>query len=343
MSSRFNLFHYLSFLRSPRLRRRHSASLSRSWERGAVCGTVQQLEARKLLAATPVAGAWTGGVFDHVGLFEDGVWQLDLDGDFFVGDDSPPFQFGQPGDLPVVGDWNGDGIHSVGVFRNGHFILDVNDNRAFDAGDLVAAFGVAGDRPVAGNWDGDAGDEIGIVRNAHWALDTSGNFSWGRGDTAFVFGLASDTPVTGNWNPATSRDGVGIFRNGTWAIDSNEDFRFTSADVAFNFGASNSRPFTGDFVNNNADEVGIITAGGTPFIRTIPAPIAAASEPSLAMSTATHDTTESTALAAASATADEDRMASHESDPSEDIARESLFTRENWSDLEQFMLTGTNS
>ena len=314
--------------------------------------SVQQLETRVLLAATPVAGAWTGGVFDHIGLFEAGVWQLDLDGDFFVGDDSPPFQFGQPGDLPITGDWDGDGIHSVGVFRDGTFYLDFNDNRLLDADDVVAAFGAAGDRPIAGDWNGDGVDEIGVFRNAHWALDTSGDFEWGAGDDAFVFGVPSDVPMTGDWNPATSRDSIAIFRDGMWAIDVNEDFRFTSADVSLIFGASTSQPFTGDFIGTNADEIGVVTAAGTPFFRTIPQssnviatsppPAAEGTTRSLAVSEAATNTNVGDLAAPPtntdSATIDDNDVVG--SGDGLDDERELLFTHDNWRELERFTLTG---
>ena len=352
MLSFMNLFCFSSPAPSSRPRRRHLNSESRSWGVSAAWMSVQQLETRVLLAATPVSGAWTGGVFDHIGLFENGVWQLDLDGDFYVGDDSPPFQFGQPGDLPVTGDWDGDGVHSVGVFRDGTFYLDFNDNRLLDADDVVAAFGAAGDHPIAGDWNGDGVDEIGVFRNAQWALDTSGNFEWGGGDDAFVFGAPGDRPMAGDWNPATSRDSIAIFRDGMWAIDLNEDFQFTSADVSLSYGASTSRPFTGDFIGTNADEIGVVTAAGTPFIRTIPqsSNVIASSSPPVAESTSRSLTTSETATntnvddfvatptATDSATPENDEAVA--SGDELDDERELLFTRDNWQELERFTLTG---
>jgi len=235
---------------------------------------IESLESRLLLVASPVAGAWTGGAFDAIGLFEGGVWQLDMDGDTFVGDDSPAFAYGLPGDLPLAGDWDGDGVASVGVFRAGTFYLDLDDDRLFTvAGDLILRFGLQGDIPVAGNWDGDPGDEIGIFRRGLWCLDVSANGAWGAGDVSFFFGLNGDIPVAGNWNPATTNDSVGVFRNGIWSIDRNENFAWNGTgagfDQAFAFGTFDDRPFAGDFVGDNTDEVAVLQFTPAPvfFVR----------------------------------------------------------------------------
>lgn len=234
---------------------------------GGPTAAIESLETRLTLAATPVAGAWLGGAYDSIGVFENGLWQLDLDGDGFVGDDSPAFSFGLPGDYPLAGDWNGDGIHSVGVFRNGYFYLDANSDRIFTVGtDFIIQFGLPGDIPVAGNWDGIPGDEIGVFRNGVWSLDTNGSGRWDFGDIAVNFGLAGDIPVVGNWNEGTLRDSIGIYRNGVWSIDFNEDFVWSGVvvDRAFSFGSSIDRPFVGDFSGNNRDEVGIISFANSP-------------------------------------------------------------------------------
>ena len=244
---------------------RAGAAAGRRGRRAAAVGSlpaIESLETRQLLAASPVAGAWTGGVFDSIGVFEGGIWQLDLDGDGFVGDDSPAFAFGLAGDKPIAGDWDGDGVHSVGVFRNGKFFLDVDDNRQFDADvDAIFRFGRGSDIPVAGNWDGTGGDEIGVFRGGVWSLDFSANGSWGAGDVFFNFGRGGDTPVTGNWNTATPADSVAVFRNGIWSVDRNENFEWDGTgagnDQAFNFGTAADRAFAGDFVNDNTDEVAV--------------------------------------------------------------------------------------
>ena len=110
----------------------------------------------------PVVGDWNGDGIDTIGVFHDGSWYRDTDGDGKWSDKDHAVQFGQAGDKPVVGDWNGDGVNEVGVYRNGTWILDSNGNGAIDAEDRVVQLGSAGDTPVVGDWNGDGRDEPGL-------------------------------------------------------------------------------------------------------------------------------------------------------------------------------------
>jgi protocatechuate 3,4-dioxygenase beta subunit len=118
------------------------------------------------LGDRPVAGDWNGDGIDTVGIFRDGRWWLDVDGDGRWSPGDMSAQFGDAGDLPVAGDFNGDGIDEIGVFRNGRWILDTNGNHELDAHDAVFQLGGAGDAPVVGDWDGDGVDEPGLYRDA---------------------------------------------------------------------------------------------------------------------------------------------------------------------------------
>ncbi|MEX2188836.1 MAG: SdrD B-like domain-containing protein, partial [Pirellulales bacterium] len=66
---------------------------------------------------TPVVGDWNGDGVTSIGIFRDGSWRLDVDGDGKWSDADVAVDFGQHGDLPVVGDWNGDGVDDVAVYR----------------------------------------------------------------------------------------------------------------------------------------------------------------------------------------------------------------------------------
>ena len=109
-----------------------------------------------------VTGDWNGDGISTIGVFRNGVWFLDMDGDGRWSEGDVTVDFGQDGDRPVVGDWTGDGISKLGVFRNGKFILDTNNNRQVDAADKVFELGSPGDKPVAGDWNGDGIDTVGI-------------------------------------------------------------------------------------------------------------------------------------------------------------------------------------
>lgn len=110
----------------------------------------------------PVTGDWSGDGIKNIGVFRDGQWRLDIDGDGRWSENDRVFQFGQPGDLPVVGDFAGDGVSRIGVFRNGIWIVDMNGNHELDAHDAVFSLGGPGDLPVAGDWTGDGVDKPGV-------------------------------------------------------------------------------------------------------------------------------------------------------------------------------------
>ncbi|MCX7428401.1 MAG: fibrinogen-binding protein, partial [Planctomycetia bacterium] len=111
-----------------------------------------------------IAGDWNGDGVSTIGVFRNGAWFLDVDGNGRWSDGDEYVEFGQPGDLPVVGDFNGDGADDLGVYRSGKFILDSDGNRVLDAHDKVYELGGPGDLPVVGDFNGDGTDEIGILR-----------------------------------------------------------------------------------------------------------------------------------------------------------------------------------
>jgi serine-aspartate repeat-containing protein C/D/E len=112
----------------------------------------------------PIAGDWNGDGIRSIGVFRDGKWHFDLDGDGRWSDGDKTAVFGEKGDLPVVGDFNGDGIEEIAIFRSGKWIIDSNGNREIDSSDQVVQFGQAGDKPIAGDFNGDGVDEPGVYR-----------------------------------------------------------------------------------------------------------------------------------------------------------------------------------
>jgi hypothetical protein len=112
----------------------------------------------------PVAGDWNGTGIRSIGTFQDGVWQLDLNGDGKFDHRDVTFRFGQAGDIPVVGDFNGDGIDQIAIYRAGTWIIDKNGNRELDATDVSFQMGTAADLPVVGDWNGDGIDQPAVYR-----------------------------------------------------------------------------------------------------------------------------------------------------------------------------------
>ena len=84
-------------------------------------------------AERPVTGDWNGTGSENIGLFVNGYWYLDLNGnekwDGARGGDKL-LTFGRSGDIPVVGDWDGTGKTEIGVFRPStqEWFLDKNGN-----------------------------------------------------------------------------------------------------------------------------------------------------------------------------------------------------------------------
>ena len=99
-----------------------------------------------------VTGDWNGDGIYTIGIFRNGVWFLDMDGDGRWSEGDLMVEFGQEGDMPVVGDWTGDGISKLGVYRNGTFYLDTNNNHQLDAADKVIR---AGPAPATSRLSGD--------------------------------------------------------------------------------------------------------------------------------------------------------------------------------------------
>ena len=64
----------------------------------------------------PVTGDFNGDGVDEIGVFIDGQWFLDLNGNGVWDDGDLWAKLGDDGDLPVTGDWDGDGKTDIGIF-----------------------------------------------------------------------------------------------------------------------------------------------------------------------------------------------------------------------------------
>jgi outer membrane protein assembly factor BamB/PKD repeat protein len=223
----------------------------------------------------PVIGNWdhtTPG--DKIGVFRNGTWLIDYNGNFqWDGVDKSAY-LGQAGDLPVIGDWNNNGDKKIGVFRNGFWMLDGNGNYNWDGPgtdlDVVAGFGQTGDIPVVGKWDAAGQDKIGVFRNGFWILDYSGNYQWnglGTGnDLVAGFGSAGDVPIVRDWN-GDGRSEIAVFRAsaGQWLIDYNGNYIWDGTgagqDVSMYLGQNVDIAIAGDWNSNGKDKLGVFRDG----------------------------------------------------------------------------------
>jgi protocatechuate 3,4-dioxygenase beta subunit len=118
----------------------------------------------------PITGDWTGSGVDTIGVFRDGQWLLDVNGDGEWSDGDIEFHMGAHGDRAIVGDFNGDGIDEVGIYRAGKWYIDTNGDHVLDARDRVFELGGPHDLPVVGDWNGDGVDEPGVYHDASAAV-----------------------------------------------------------------------------------------------------------------------------------------------------------------------------
>ena len=114
----------------------------------------------------PVSGDFNGDGVSTLGIYSNGSWRLDVNGDgVFTEEVDSYFEFGRPGDIAVVGDFNGDGLDEVAVVRGSDLIVDSNGNGELDATDRVFEIEGEGSNVVVGDFDGDGIDEAAFYAN----------------------------------------------------------------------------------------------------------------------------------------------------------------------------------
>ncbi len=114
-----------------------------------------------------IAGDWNGDGISKIGVYRNGLWILDIDGDGQFTNRDQSVEFGSPGELPLVGDFDGDGIDDLAIQRGNEVIVDSNHNGMIDAADLVFKLegaDSAGAVVVIGDFDGDGKEEPAIYR-----------------------------------------------------------------------------------------------------------------------------------------------------------------------------------
>lgn len=112
-----------------------------------------------------VVGDFNGDGISTIGVFRNGTWYLDVDGNGRWSEHDVKVDFGRAGDVPVVGDFNGDGIDNIGVYRNGTWYLDTNGNLRLDAHDKVFELGGPHHKPVVGDFNGDGIDQPAVYED----------------------------------------------------------------------------------------------------------------------------------------------------------------------------------
>jgi hypothetical protein len=170
----------------------------------------------------PIVGDWTGTGMKRIGIFRNGTWILDTNGNGVIDAGDKTVSFGQAGDIPVVGDWRGTGQIALGLFRQGTFILDLSGHLTgipTGLSDATFTFGQAGDIPIIADWNGSGTAKVGVFLNGVWLVDYTGGRVVSGLNRSYVYGQAGDIPVVGDWDSSGSPPKIGIYRGGIWILN----------------------------------------------------------------------------------------------------------------------------
>ncbi len=247
--------------------------------------------------AIAFVGDYDGDGSDEIGLYLNGTWFIDKNGNGEIDAEDLHARLGTKQDRPVVGDWNGDGKDDIGIFGpewqgdrrhmehepglpdvankrrhkpknlppipaeatiGGRELLNSTENQQrIDLIDHVFEFGIGSDVPVAGDWNGDGISTPGVNRNGEWKFDQDGDGQFSEGDLKAQFGEPGWRPVVGDWN-GDGRDQIGVFRAGEWILDTNGNRMLDEDDTRVTLGKAGDRPIAGDFDGDGVDEPAVI-------------------------------------------------------------------------------------
>jgi hypothetical protein len=206
------------------------------------------------LRGIPVAGDFNGDGFDEGGIFLDGQWFIDINGNGQWDDQDLWAKLGYQGDQPVVGDWDGDGKDDIGVFG----LAWPGDPRAVQREPglpdrQLSAEGKQRSTPPT--------DEQGAQVRREMQYTAAGAARSDVVDHVFHYGTHIDRALVGDWN-GDGISNIAIFHDGVWHLDMNGDGSFDGRqDQVADFGAEGDLPLAGDFNGDGVDEIAIVRGG----------------------------------------------------------------------------------
>ena len=202
----------------------------------------------------------------RLGIFTQGSWFIDRNGDSGFDPATEISGWGSPGDIPVKGDWNGDGSRDLGVFSGGAWFIDSNGDGAFDPSTDIRGWGAPGWIPTPGDWNGDGVTDLGVLdpSTSTWFLDRNGDFAFDPATEIQGWGTPGDLPVVGDWD-GDGRDSIGVFSGGTWFIDFAGDAAFNPATDIRGWGAAGWTPVVGDWNGDGASDLGAVNSASVWF------------------------------------------------------------------------------
>jgi hypothetical protein len=193
----------------------------------------------------PLIGDWDGSGVKRIGVFRNGLWILDMNGNNVLDLADKAIAFGKGGDIPVLGDWNGTGRMKLGLFRQGTFILDLSGHLSgtpSGLSDITIPFGLPGDLPVVADWSGSGVTRVGVFRSGQWLIDFAGTQSINK---TYTYGQAGDIPVVGDWISSGLANQIGVYRHGSWILNVTGNNSMAPAgqqELTFGFGSAGYAP-----------------------------------------------------------------------------------------------------
>lgn len=253
-----------------------------------------------LEGSRPLAGDFNGDGVDEIGLYYDGEWFLDINGNGRWDEDDLWAKLGDAEDRPVIGDWDADGKDDIGIYgpqwrgddqaiENEPGLPDPDNVRATkpknipategevlererlmqrnrmrpgrsDVIDHVFRFGQNEDQPITGDFNGDGISTIGVMRNGRWRLDQDGDGQFTSKDIDYRFGEAGDIALTGDFD-GDGIDEIAVQRGNRIIVDSNRNGQIDATDRVFELEDSSGFVVVGDFDGDGVDEPALYRMG----------------------------------------------------------------------------------
>ena len=205
----------------------------------------------------PVTGDFNGDGVTDIGVFVDGQWFLDFNGNGHWDEGDLWAKLGTQDDRPVTGDWDADGKTDIGIYgpawaRDPWAISrepGLPDADNFPNMNTPRKYKNMPPKPE------DATDGARVMRRT-----ARGKSRADLIDHVFHYGEPGDVPLAGDWNGDGIRQ-IGTFHDGEWYLDLDGDGKFTERDARFVFGQAGDLPVVGDFNGDGIDEVGVFRNG----------------------------------------------------------------------------------
>ena len=211
---------------------------------------------------TSVVGDWNGDGTTKIGLYKDGAWYLDWNGNgvWDAGTDKV-YIFGTAGWTSVVGDWNGDGKPRLGSTR-----MEPGTWTGTETGPGMTVptryiFSVTGWTSVVGDWNGDGKPRSGSTRMEPGTWTGTETESGMTVQIRYIFSvLPGGTQLLGTGTETGPK--IGLYKDGTWYLDWNGNGAWDNViDKVYIFGTTGWMSVVGDWNGDGATKIGLYMDG----------------------------------------------------------------------------------